>query len=450
VRFARSLRLAALLAAGAALCAVAGEALPASGAPGAVSFRGGWESGTFAPWSTLQVEFDRPRSDSFQIVRSPVREGHYAARFTVRQGYSPFGWNESSMVGWASNERDGDDFYYAWSTLFPRGWREPAGWGLFLEWHSELSISPPVDLNARGNSIDLNIHSGFVDSNGGWTTTVNRRILNTLVKGRWHDFVVHVHWSSTADGSVEVWHRLAGADRFDRVAAVSGVPTLQSTAAGVSGIYTLWGLYRASWCKVPTQPDCQSASGVQPPNSVYQDGFARATSFDAAVGAAFGPRTAAPAWPDSLGRESVGSAKAVGNAGFVDVSGPYGVVAPTTVTGLAAYLGGGSSTSSLRAVVYADDGGRPGELRGVTAEATIAAGEPPGWRTLAFRRPLELPKGKYWLGYWYGGTGAVQYFDNVPGVERYAAAPYSTDGEPSAQWRPEGTSSSSYSLYAIG
>ena len=64
-----------------------------------ISFRADYENGSCCVsggWHDVQYEFDRPMTDSFAIVTNPVRQGRYAAKVVAQQGYSPFGWNEST------------------------------------------------------------------------------------------------------------------------------------------------------------------------------------------------------------------------------------------------------------------------------------------------------------------------------------------------------------------
>ena len=91
---------------------------------------------------------------------------------------------------------------------------------------------------------------------------------------------------------IEVFHRLAGATKLRRLVTLTHIPTFQFTASGTgTGTYLLLGLYRRSYCSQPTQLNCRSRKGVQPPSVVYDDAFARGRSFNEAVRRAF---------PDSL------------------------------------------------------------------------------------------------------------------------------------------------------
>jgi PKD repeat protein len=74
-------------------------------------------------------------------------------------------------------------------------------------------------------------------------------------------------------------------------------------------------------------------------------------------------------------------------------------VSVTKVTG---YVSGGGATSGsqkVRAVMYADSGGNPGALLGVSNEVTITAGQPFGWVDFPFASPVAGPAGTVWMGY---------------------------------------------------
>lgn len=244
----------------------------------------GWQQ-----WSDIQYEFDRPLQESFELVSSPVRQGKRSGRFTARQGYSPFGHGEDSELVFYGEEQDNDDYWYAWSTLFPVDWREPYDWGVFAQWHSKLATSPQIGFYATENSASFTVFSGLADEKANRAQfDIHRPLLRTLSKGRWNDFVLHVHWSSTSTGFTEVFHRLQGERALRRLATVRHVPTFQFAPDGRGkGAYLLFGLYRGSHCAQPTQLGCTSSRGIQPPNVIYHDGFVRARTFSDAVSTAF-------------------------------------------------------------------------------------------------------------------------------------------------------------------
>jgi polysaccharide lyase-like protein len=266
---------------------------------GSGGFVGDFEVGSpgWQQFSGLQYEPDRPLADSFSLVSSPVRAGQSAARFVVRQGYSRFGHNEDSEAVWHSDEREGDDYWYAWSTLFPPDWQPPYNWGLFAQWHANLPTSPIIGFDARADTASLGVHTGLTDvAHNAFAVDRNLPLLETLSKGRWNDFVMHVRWTRSKTGTIEVYHRLAGQVRLRLLARVRHIPTFQYAADGSgTGTYLLFGLYRRSYCPQPTVLDCVAAKGVQPPTTIYDDSFVRGRTFAATAARAFpGPPPALP------------------------------------------------------------------------------------------------------------------------------------------------------------
>jgi hypothetical protein len=245
----------------------------------------GWQQ-----FGGAQYEYDRPLGESFVLVDSPVRQGRLAGRFTVRHGYSSFGHNEDSEVGaWFGGEKEGDEYWYAWSTLFPPEWEAPYRWGIFTQWHAKLDTSPILSFGARADTATFNLLSGLTDNDRN-VSAVDRSypLLTTLSKGRWNDFALHVRWTANNAGLVEVYHRVAGTPTMRRLVKVEGVPTFQFTREGRGiGTYLLHGLYRGSLCPQPTQPSCIGTEPAQPTSVLYHDGFTRARSFEAAARHAF-------------------------------------------------------------------------------------------------------------------------------------------------------------------
>lgn len=246
------------------------------GAPGWQQFEG------------LQYGEGRPLAESYALVETPVRQGQRAARFTTRHGYSPFGHGESTQLLWNGGEAEGQQYWYAWSTLFPLDWVAPYRWGIFVEWHPKLSTSPILAFSAAGDRASFSLLSGLTDERAN-SAAVDRTVpvLPTLSKGRWNDFVMHVGWS-TRNGFVDVYHRVDGSPTLRKVVSFRNVPTFQVTREGRGlGAYLLLGIYRASYCAPPTRLGCTSVLGVQPPSTLYHDGFVRERTFEAAVSKAF-------------------------------------------------------------------------------------------------------------------------------------------------------------------
>lgn len=160
---------------------------------GSVVWRGDFETGTLSQWTREQ----EVSADRLQIVTSPVRQGGYALKATVKQGDDPIdaSGNRNEMVR-LTYEPENSEYFYRWSTMFPSDFPSPATWQLFTQWHhTGSSGSPPVEFSVNNNNIILYCRSTEV-----WRTP--------LVRGVWNDFVFHVKWSpSSSTGFVELYHQ---------------------------------------------------------------------------------------------------------------------------------------------------------------------------------------------------------------------------------------------------
>jgi hypothetical protein len=227
---------------------------------------GDFETGDRSQWDRLHYKTGGAESDQFAVVSDPVRQGSFAGRFTVRPGDVFGSGGERCEVVMHSDEKEGSDYWYAWSTLFPSSWTAPSYFGIFLQWHSNLPIPPPIAFNARDDSAVVQLNTGVVDdSTGHGTSFVKYPLLSTLSKGQWNDFVVHVHWSLT-DGSLTVWHRANPSDPYTKALELLDVPTLQAQDGVTYGNYTKLGLYR--WVD-PLKTDV-----------IYHDDFRRSSGLD--------------------------------------------------------------------------------------------------------------------------------------------------------------------------
>ncbi len=63
------------------------------------------------------------------------------------------------------------------------------------------------------------------------------------------------------------------------------------------------------------------------------------------------------------------------------------------LTGYVSGLGAATGSQPVRAVMYADSGGNPGALLGVSNEVTIAAGQPWGWVDFTFPSQVAVQRG---------------------------------------------------------
>ncbi len=122
----------------------------------------------------------------------------------------------------------------------------------------------------------------------------------------------------------------------------------------------------------------------------------------------------------------------------------------TSVSKLSAYLAptGTSGAQDVLGMLYADSGGTPGALLGVTAGFSFSSTLPAGWYDLVFPAPLALSPGTYWIGLLSGTSSGVTGFrwSASAGARAYNANSYAN--RPSNPFGTANTDGELMSLYA--
>jgi uncharacterized protein (TIGR03382 family) len=208
-------------------------------------WKGDFETGNLSQWSRLQSV----SADRLMVVTDVVREGRYALKATVKKGDDPIdaSGNRNELV-YLSRETPGAEYFYKWSTLFPRDYPSSPRWQVFAQWHQDGCCgSPPLEFYVVGEEMRLRV--------GGNSGKVVWRA--PLVRGSWHDFVMRVKWSSDPKvGFVELYK--------DGKLAVP--KTMAATQFGDEKNYLKLGLYRDA--------------SISPVGVVYHDGFTIGTKLE--------------------------------------------------------------------------------------------------------------------------------------------------------------------------
>ncbi|QRK12535.1 heparin lyase I family protein [Archangium violaceum] len=230
-------------------------------------WKGDFETGNLSQWDREQSV----SSSRLLVVNSPVREGRYALKVTVRKGDDPINASGNrNEVLYLGREEPGSEYFYKWSTLFPSSFPRSSKWALFTQWHHDGNGgSPPIEFYVVDDQLRLRV--GGSSGKIVWTSPLRRE--------HWNDFVLHVKWSPDPKvGFVELYH--------------DGKVVLpkMKVATQYSGQrnYLKIGLYR---------DESISQEGV-----VFHDGFIQATSKDDVIPPVVAtptPETPAPETPDS-------------------------------------------------------------------------------------------------------------------------------------------------------
>ena len=175
---------------------VTGLVLGLAPASASVSWHGDYETGSFSQWSSVQEK----ASDRAQVVTSPLRQGSYAARFTVQPGDTDVAgsgsWVRSeAMIGQSTSDGvEGHENWYAWSMLTP-----PAGQPINVYQATQFHPTGSGGSGQTGFSISssygLNFHAFGEPDPGSSNTRKYDATVAPYQADHWYDIVFHVLWS---------------------------------------------------------------------------------------------------------------------------------------------------------------------------------------------------------------------------------------------------------------
>jgi len=262
-------------------------------------FNGGFETGSYKPWSMPQcANYGNPTNNAtrafgnFNLVSDIVGEGAYAARFDLPA--DPTHLTRCQVITKRPVNAGGDD-YYSLMFYLPKGWTTgitPPQFGVIIAQLNYQGLgpgSPNISLIAFPDHVTLVMATGITTTTGTPTyqfssnADVTTRYVNLpklyavppgMQLGVWHELIIHAHWATDSSGKIDAWHRIKGRRAWQKTASLRGYPTLEENPDGSYPPTTIdmIGAYRM-----------RSAA----PTSVWLDGFSRSGSF--AAGAAHLP-----------------------------------------------------------------------------------------------------------------------------------------------------------------
>lgn len=267
--------------------AVVVAASAAGSASAAVVQRLDFETANFNQWTEVQSActgggYDKAGvgNSCASIVTSPKREGSYAGRFKIApwtDGTSSHPRAEAYVDKTATGAVDGQQWYYAWSTMFPSSentgwWSKGGNWNYFTQMHGTGPVGAIFALGVDATGTTPSIYFEHMTKNPSDLSVdlkLEKTVLGPIRFDQWYDFVMRVRFSSSADnGLVEIW--------------VDGTKWLTQTGITLTpgGAYLKQGYYGG-------------AHGGT--NVVYHDGMRRASALSDVLADAPAPVTPQPA-----------------------------------------------------------------------------------------------------------------------------------------------------------
>ena len=175
----------------------------ASGRELSTAWRGSFVPGGSPGWTERQAVRGGIRS-----VRAAGGTRPQVGLFSVGPGDAPVRSGERAEVVASTSQTggsEGSEAWYVWSTYFPRSAFRPvpdSTWNIFTQWHGSEpdGCSPNVafQVNTRPSPprLRLAVRGGRLASGSCNAPHDHSWDFAPLREGRWHDFALHVRWSS--------------------------------------------------------------------------------------------------------------------------------------------------------------------------------------------------------------------------------------------------------------
>lgn len=212
----------------------------------------GWEWGNSQGCHLPPRGQTRCPTDPFVPVNSPVRDGSFALKATIKGDERAIDNRERAEVLTSPRFADFPQdsvVHYHWYTMFPDQTVFPAQnrWEVWTQWHQSNDAAccrPDLEFVYNNERIGLWVYRDPYNSDILWEEPIKRL--------HWYDINLFVKWSTNSNGFVELW-----VDGENKVKKRSHI-TLDPNFAPYSA-YLKQGLYRDT--------------GIQDEQSIYHDGM---------------------------------------------------------------------------------------------------------------------------------------------------------------------------------
>ncbi|MGA9875031.1 MAG: heparin lyase I family protein [Solirubrobacteraceae bacterium] len=243
---------------------LAGVLIPACASRAAgttpVSFSGGCDStqtsgdleaGKLGSYDKLLIQ----APERLQATTDPSWDGRCAMRFEVHEGDVDSNQTDRAEVAgnrllWSS----GEEVWYSMSfMLTPEDPLPSAGqWMLVDQFFAQDAQeqtsggSPPLALEVTSSKqVRVFIRGGAKASPDDRVSRENSYLLAAAEPGIWHEVLLHVRWSTEANGMVEAWQRTANGSFTSAPQVSASGPNILTVAGHVLPVYVETGIYRS-------------------------------------------------------------------------------------------------------------------------------------------------------------------------------------------------------------
>jgi hypothetical protein len=165
----------------------------------AVLWKGDFEQGDLKQWdgSNLIKTGDR---DNLVFVDSPCAEGNKCVKITLQKDiiFEPYNQSRVEVKHIGLHTLNGEDSYFAWSFMVPKDAEIRSNIGYWESTPTSKNTMTFFIEPAQGGGTNLKFGTGDLGATVRWTAKLELNV--------WHRMAMHNHWSTGADGKVDVWY----------------------------------------------------------------------------------------------------------------------------------------------------------------------------------------------------------------------------------------------------
>ncbi len=156
--------------------------------------------------------------DRVEAVTSPSFGGRCSMQITAESGDLGGDTDRDEIAAPHALWHDGDDVWYTLAFMLgPDPLPQPGGWLLVHQFFAQdiandvSGGSPPLDveLTSEGD-IAVTVRGGVKDSASAAAPENTELDIAPATSGVWHVLMIHVVWSTSSNGEVQVWHSVDG------------------------------------------------------------------------------------------------------------------------------------------------------------------------------------------------------------------------------------------------
>jgi hypothetical protein len=197
------------------------------------------------------------KGGAIEAVVNPRWPGQCAIGATVRQGDFTGGSTTTNRTEFTAPRtlwHSGQSVWYAMSFDLTASSPLPrrGGWMLVHQFFAQdmtMGISggsPPFafEITPKGQ-IRVHVRGGAKSSATAWAPVNHSHFVAPVTRGTWHDLLIHIRWSDTSSGLIQIWQRGSnGAFTSAPQVSISG-PNILTVSGDVLPVYAETGIYRS-------------------------------------------------------------------------------------------------------------------------------------------------------------------------------------------------------------